>query len=769
MIEKITSMIKEYLLALLNDNERIANRNESKIISSKMGTPEDIDAMKDWAKRVKAFLQRAEGIKSSINALNLTNLKDEASALDSEYPKSFIVQYQLMGILDKQWTPIDAPRKAVNSKEAQTPPSPPTVSPSPSQTASPPPLFNPDGTHHNFLGSQKPSSSWKILVDESGEFKPKEFDRNKGAKPIGVCVAVLVPEETKLPSMKTHATDIGPAGTKNIIKTILESNCAVIGTSCSFIASTKNSDDLWVQCNKNLIDLILAFLPIDKKTTLEFYIEQRDVINYKARSLFEALCQDSLARLRDLDNKRFNLINTEFHVISKEEHEWNGYPDAASHVWACENGKEALEMSQWVDTCLFESDSEVNQELFTFLQKGSVFSYEDWSKILSLPQKEHSLASRVVEILGNSVKSDPKRWYDLLEEVRSQNMYSGMVNMELLKRQLDFLSKHKPDRSQINDEQQLRWLQSLIALNNHLGHTDFISSCNKELSELCNRLFEENAPLVCNTMLNIATGFTNSFQFVRAKEIIGQWLDEQPGLPGSQYYSQVLSLMGQLETFLGNHKKAIEFFNQAIEKFTTLSDEKRRNINIRQTSSYKVIAMMDSDPIPDNMLEELTKYLESPLDQAARFLSEPHKNQDPFQHHVLLRYLTLCRDEKAINAYLTNESRWTEGAYHPWELICFYRALLVNSPKRRNELLRLAVNTALNAGDGTLNVIGCVILGGLYYYDASCKDELASLTQKVIKSMPYMDKQRVQALQRQIESPKDPLTLAKEVLPFNFR
>ncbi len=769
MIEKITSMIEEYLLALIYDNVKIANRNESKIISSKMGTQEDIDAMKDWAKRVKAFLHRAEGIKSSINALNLANLKDEASALDSEYPKSFIVQYQLMGLLDKQWTPIDASKKPVENPEAKTPPSSLAVSPPLSQTASPPSLFNPDGTHHNFLGSQKPSSSWKILVDESGGFKPKEFDRNKDAKPVGVCVAVLVPEETKLPDKYTHATSIGPIETKNIIKIILESNCAVIGTSCKFISSSKNKDDLWVQCNKNLINLILLFLPIDKKTTLHFYIEQRDVFDYKTRSFFDGLCQDLLGHLRNLDYKRYSLINTECHVISKEEHKWNGYPDAASHVWAYDNGKEALEMSQWVDTCLFESDSEQNQEVLNFLQKGAYFSYEDWSKIVSLPQKERSLLSRVLELIGNCFKSDPKLWYDMLREVDSQNLFSGMVDMQLLQRQVEFLSKYKPDRSQINDEQQLDWLQTKNALNNDLGHTDFISSCNKELSELCKKLFEENAPLVCNAMLNISTGFTNSFQFVRAREIISQWLDEQPGLPGTQYYSQVLSLMGQLEAFQSNQKKAIEYFNQALERFTTLSDEKRRTANIRQTLSYKVIAMMDSDPIPDNMLEELTKYLESPLDQTARFLSEPHKNQDPFQHHVLLRYLTACRDEKAINAYLTNESRWTEGAFHPWELIYFYRALLVNSPKRRNELLRQAVNTALSAGDGTLNVIGCVILGGLYYYDPSCKDELARLTKKVIESMPFMDKQYVHVLQNQIESPKDPLALAKEVLPFNFR
>ncbi len=760
MSKKISPKVKEYLISLLNNNEEIARRHEARIISSKLATPEDIDAMQNWVKRVKAFLQRAEVIKPSINTLNLSNLKDEAIALDSEYPKSFIVQYQLMSILDKKWTPVDAPAPIANP-ETKTPP--------PSQTVSPPPLFNPDGTHHNFLGSQKPSSSWTIMVDESGGFKPKEFERNKDAKPVGVCVAVLIPEETKLPEKYTHATEIGSSKTQDIIQIILESNCAVIGTSCKLISGAKSRDDLWIQCNKNLIDLILLFLPVDKKTTLKFYIEQRNAFNRKTRSFFDAICQDSLSRLRLIDNKRYSLINTEFNVISKEDHKWNGYPDAAAHIWAYDNGKETLEMSQWVDTCLFESDSKLNQDALNFLQKGAYFSYEDWSEILSLPQKERSLLPRVLELLGNCFKSDPKIWCDMHKEVQVQNLYSGRINMELLQRQVDFLSKYKPDRSQINDEQQLSWLQTQIAHNNHLGHTDFIQSCHLELTELCSRLYEENAPLVCNTMLNISTGFTNSFQFVRAKKIIGQWLDEQPGLPGSQFYSQVLSLMGQLETFLGNHNKAIEYFNQALERFTTLSDEKQRSTNIRKTSSYKVIAMMDSDPIPDNMLEAITKYLESPLVQAARFLSEPHKDQDPFQHHVLLRYLTVCRDEKAINAYLTNESRWTEGSFHPWELIYFYRALLVNSPKKRNELLRLAVNTALSAGDGTLNVIGCVILGGLYYYDSSCKDELANLTQKVIESMLYMDKQRVQTLQNQIESPQDPLTLAKAVLPFNFR
>jgi hypothetical protein len=141
-------------------------------------------------------------------------------------------------------------------------------------------------------------------------------------------------------------------------------------------------------------------------------------------------------------------------------------------------------------------------------------------------------------------------------------------------------------------------------------------------------------------------------------------------------------------------------------------------------------------------------------------------------HHVFLWYLVHVNTpdlKSIIDKYLSHKTEWKTDFGHPWELITFYRALLQNDTAARKAYLDQAYKQVAQVNDGTLQVIACVILGGLYYYDSSRKEELAELTQKVIDTMPYLGEARVKALKNQLESPVEPLALAKAVLPFNFR
>ena len=66
-------------------------------------------------------------------------------------------------------------------------------------------------------------------------------------------------------------------------------------------------------------------------------------------------------------------------------------------------------------------------------------------------------------------------------------------------------------------------------------------------------------------------------------------------------------------------------------------------------------------------------------------------------------------------------------------------------------------------------MIGCGILGGLYFHDQSVKAELEKLTEQVIAELPALGKNRIEAMRRQIISPVEPMTYIKKVIPFNFR
>ena len=102
-------------------------------------------------------------------------------------------------------------------------------------------------------------------------------------------------------------------------------------------------------------------------------------------------------------------------------------------------------------------------------------------------------------------------------------------------------------------------------------------------------------------------------------------------------------------------------------------------------------------------------------------------------------------------------------------MILFYRALLQTELSDKKAYLEQAYYNVFRSNNKTLDVIACVILGALYYYNSRCKNELSDLTQKVIETMPYLGKKRIETLKNQLDAPQEPLALAKAALPFNFR
>ena len=72
-------------------------------------------------------------------------------------------------------------------------------------------------------------------------------------------------------------------------------------------------------------------------------------------------------------------------------------------------------------------------------------------------------------------------------------------------------------------------------------------------------------------------------------------------------------------------------------------------------------------------------------------------------------------------------------------------------------------------GGATLRMIGCCILGALYFHDQSVKAELEELTERVIRELPKLGAVRVAAMRKQIAEPIEPMAYIKKTVPFNFR
>ena len=83
--------------------------------------------------------------------------------------------------------------------------------------------------------------------------------------------------------------------------------------------------------------------------------------------------------------------------------------------------------------------------------------------------------------------------------------------------------------------------------------------------------------------------------------------------------------------------------------------------------------------------------------------------------------------------------------------------------------MRSGYEIAMKDGGATLRMIGCCILGGLYFHDQSVEAELRELTERVIVELPKLGPQRIAAMRRQIREPIEPMIYLQKTVPFNFR
>ena len=627
--------------------------------------------------------------------------------------------------------------------------------------------------HPNFLSNLTPSKKWTVLIDEAGDtFFNDAKDGVLHSR--GRLAAIIVPDYCNLPNLSAnfHSRDLPNEAVKQIVDTIIQSPCGVLGIPVD--ALRKNDSELWYKGIETLIDLIVHILPIDGKTSLDIMVEQRtEYTPEKSSQLFEE-CSNCLQRLAQSNPYRAKMIDiSAARFINKSDHPWNGYADTIAHCWGGFSVSEALNDSEWINSCLLDFKPDVLRHIVNVILRKKPLSEVEWSEYLAHPAKggQKMLACLLLKIQGEEARHDVKRWKKYFDYVQRE-LNSRLVDYCALEKKCSWLKLYAPDEMLFSPRRQLIWLTTQLTKINNLGKIDFVVQHQKELEELCGIVFPEDAPLTCQTSLQVASAYMNDFNFRTAYNVIKGWLGVDGSVPGIQRYGQVLSTIGQLNAFIGQQNAAIEACNLAIDQFENLADKDKRENNINQTLSYKVIAMMDCETIPENMTQEMERYLGRTLMEAAEHFAVTSNNDEKYMHHVFLRYLVHVNSPELkpiIDRYLSLASEWKTGNGHPWELILFYRALLRTELSNKKINLEQAYYNVFRSNNETLDVTACVILGGLYYYNSKCKTELTELTQRVIQTKPYLGKKRIEALKNQLETPQEPLALAKAVLPFNYR
>ena len=635
------------------------------------------------------------------------------------------------------------------------------------------------GIHPNSILNLKPARRWTIVSDETGSvFDNSAFDSKKDA---GYYVFVLVPDYAYLPELQRgwHAVN---KPLKSLVSTgedLAKSGCGIIGIPVKGLHPTNRH--LWFACIETLLDIVLRILPVDGKTEIVLNVEQRGTSDSRNAGLLAKTADDAMYHLSLVNPEKAKSICLSAKFISKMDCQLNGYADLVAFSRGCgKDTRQVLGKFEWDGPCLISDSYDVVhafRRCLDLVHQGGVLPVADWNVLVQSrdAQAVGSLIGALLRTVGEEARKDVVLWRQYLDYVMA-HLDSKAIRMSVLGPQIAWLKEYEPDAAQLPPRLRLLWLTAQLAASNHIGGTKFGAEAHeREFIELCDQLKDEDAPLTCFAALHLAVEKTDSYEFDVARSILKPWERERIAVPGLRYHAQVLSSLGQHAAFLGDNTKALEYFRKAMDVFKHLSADWQRDFD--QTCAYAVIAAMDAGASEMNDLMATYLYggtysIETMIDMAQQLSAVGEDEPDSkYAHAILLRYIvTLPSDNPVRNAYVSNSTKWqwSEDG-HPWELIAFYRALLLPQDEpARCEWLRKGYKLCANGGP-TLRAIAAVLLGALLYDCAATQDEYMAKVKEVISLLPNIGKVRASALLAHADKPIPPLDFAKIVLPFNFR
>ena len=690
----------------------------------------------------------------------------------------------------------------------------------------PGPDYDLKGENPHFLFNLKSASRWMVLMDETGKFFTS--DAVSGGPDSGRYVAVLIPEGSNLRRLDggDHAKDAPDARTAKLLTDLYASRpyCGILGVTLDDMAvvSEYAHVNYWYNLIERTVDIILRLVPLAEEGTTQFsfLVEGRAGVHSKAdtermRGMAERALHACLYRLAKADPEREASIRAEIKVEFKDSTKnedfraYNGYADAIACAWAAKDHKRVIAKSLadhgLRGTCLLSGSGQNLADILDNVHQGIPLAPTVWSRALASIRTDgpDSVAGIVLGEFGERVSVDADLWRDYLNETL-RHVDSHAINLRVLGAQIEWLTRFMPENMVLPPRLELLWLTIRLAHANHCGATEPQMKAVKidmgRFRQLVGSLYEEDAPLACWATLHLAVQATDAFDFPLARKYVRDFLEiglkkqEQrgffakvrdilsgapakkspkanPAVMGLRYYSQLLSSLGQHAAFEGDNTTAAEYFRQAIEGFSRLSEADVRDKEIDQTRAYLATAAMDDPDGDDHALSRIMRdYLGDTPATAATQLAVSTDPEVKYHHHILLRYiLSGCAPKKVANAYLARRAKWAHcDDGHPWELIYFYRALLVNDPAEKADLLRRAYDNA-RFGGPTLWVIACVILNALVPLNPSSAEDFQRFLAEIKKALPALGEARLAALEAAAKTPVPPLDLAKAVLPFNFR
>ncbi|MBQ7651687.1 MAG: hypothetical protein IJS15_12055, partial [Victivallales bacterium] len=501
-------------------------------------------------------------------------------------------------------------------------------------------------------------------------------------------------------------------GDKVIETLINHEQCGVLAIPASAYASAQG----WGSLIASFIDLVLRLLPLPEgkeKVKLNIFVEARSP--YDKEVDFNFMRDACRYNLMHVFPERANRISFDITTMGKTDSH-NAYPDLISHTCAVRFknplATARFNASGWNGTCFLNYSASELRNLLEYFFSGRNLPAPEWDALLKVADiSQNGLLSAILKAIGTEAQGKLPLWKEYLDWTVA-HLSSKAISLRKLHSQLSWLKTYQPAETELPPRIKLLWLTSKLAEANHLGEIEKQSPVGQEFMRLIEDLYEEDAPLACWAVLHLAVQKTNAYQFEAAKKLvtdfsdIGSLLSKEPpftrllksvvrkltgdtapnnyapaAIPGLRYYGQLLSSCGQHEAFLGDNAKAIIYFKEAIKCFERLSENKF--LDIDQTTAYLATAQMDLAPKSKETESVMEQYLGCNIKDAAAKLASSTEDKDKYHHHILLRYLVQSENKDAIMAYLGAKDNWKVGDGHPWEMIEFYRALIIDDPEER--------------------------------------------------------------------------------------
>ena len=303
---------------------------------------------------------------------------------------------------------------------------------------------------------------------------------------------------------------------------------------------------------------------------------------------------------------------------------------------------------------------------------------------------------------------------------------------------------------------------------NHEGNPEKIRAYLEDYDEKRKRAVEQKKwEYLADCELNLAVHYNDEFLFDKALETIRRnepHYDKFDISTEGKFYSS----LGQNFSINKNFEDAEKYFCKALDLFGKSEDPNKLK-EIDQTTVYRMFNMLEwKNP---EYPQEFREFFGEPADVAAKFAKE-NSTADQYRHHLFIRSVFECSElAEYKQAYLAESKNWEYWPQHPWQLIEFYRAMLLDDEAESYKHLENALKICdFEEHGGIIALMGSVLAAAAITKYPSKKEDLKR------KSLEFIEKagsvagagKKLEDLRRKLNEDCDMKNII-EILPFNYR